>query len=175
MYKRDLEPCSWSSIYSSPRMMTQYSSQGYIVIPIPTRYAFCFQKKTDFSIVLSGIESITGRAGCDLIPTRRSVFQVIKNPSQINFFVSLLYLPSIASSDQNINQKATYNGNKKRHSLGSMYKLMSCHVTNLAECSRGYGGKQEKTKKCLFRIVTAVDVVTNPSSNQSSTFINSML
>ena len=50
-----------------------------------------------------------------------------------------------------------------------MVEAKACHVTNLAECARRYGSNS-KTKR-VQGVVTHVEVVKNPTTNRTTTFV----
>ena len=56
-----------------------------------------------------------------------------------------------------------------RRIVGSMVEAKACHVTNLAECARRYGSNS-KTKR-VQGVVTHVEVVKNPTTNRTTTFV----
>ena len=56
-----------------------------------------------------------------------------------------------------------------RRIVGSMAEAKACHVTNLAECVRRYGSNS-KTKR-VQGVVTHVEVVKNPTTNRTTTFV----
>ena len=56
-----------------------------------------------------------------------------------------------------------------RRIVGSMVEAKAYHVTNLAECARHYGSNSKA--KRVQGIITHVEVITNSTSNRTTTFV----
>jgi hypothetical protein len=57
----------------------------------------------------------------------------------------------------------------QRRTIGGQVHAKACHVTALSECARRYGS--EKKVKLVPGTVVNIDLVSNPSSNRTTTFI----
>ena len=56
-----------------------------------------------------------------------------------------------------------------RRVVGNPVEAKACHVTNLAKCGRLYGA--QKSSKMVRGKVDSIDVMTNPTTRRSTTFI----